>query len=220
MTPGLLTIEALEKGIDILALTDHNSGLNLPAFAELCDLCGIMPVFGLEVDTIEDVHVVCLFEKLKQAMEFSHFVEVMLPDIKNIPSKIGDQLIVNSEGTVTGTFDKFLLNTCGISFYDLIEEVLSRDGIVIPAHVDRMAYSAVANLGFLPDLPYSAVEMVNVKSNINVYGKTIITGSDAHFFQDIGKRAFYLEVPEISFAGLKKGLEQGKVSYLTPPPLF
>lgn len=213
MTPGLIAVQAMEKNIDILALTDHNSGLNLPPFAELCELCGIIPIFGLEVNTIEEVHVVCLFEQLKDALAFSSYVEFLLPDIKNIPTKIGDQLIVNSEGETIGTFDKTLIGTCGISFYDLVEEVLSRDGLVIPAHIDRPAYSAISNLGFLPELPYSAVEMVNVNLNIDVYGKTIITGSDAHCFEAIGKRSFFLDVPEKSFQGLKTGLKNGKVKF-------
>lgn len=213
LTPALLAVEAMEQGIDILALTDHNSGLNLPAFAEVCELCGLVGVYGMEVNTIEDVHVLSLFERLEDAVDFSSFIEFLLPNIPNRPDLFGNQLIVDEGGEVLGTFDKSLFSTSGISFSDLVEEVLSRDGLVIPAHIDRPANSAVANLGFLPDLPYSAVEAVKVPTGHEVWGKTVIQGSDAHYMEHVGRRSCRLEVPERSFQGLKAGLAAGEVIY-------
>ncbi|MFA6688815.1 MAG: PHP domain-containing protein [Sphaerochaetaceae bacterium] len=213
LTPALLAVEAMEQKIDILALTDHNCGRNLPAFAEACELCGIVGVYGMEVNTIEDVHVLALFAHLDDAMDFSSFIEYLLPDIPNRPDLFGNQLIVDIEGKTTGVFEKSLFSTSGISFSDLIEEVLSRDGLVIPAHIDRPSNSAVANLGFLPDLPYSAVEAVKVPTEHEVWGKTVIQGSDAHFLSHVGKRNCRLEVPQRSFQGLKQGLSEGIVVY-------
>jgi PHP family Zn ribbon phosphoesterase len=213
LTPALLAVEAMEQGIQILALTDHNCTRNLPAFAEACELCGIFGLFGIEVNTIEDVHVLVLFEKLQDAMEFGSFIEFLLPPIYNKPKLFGNQNIVNLEGEITGTVDKLLISTSGISFNDVIEEGLSRDALVIPAHIDRSANSVLANLGFLPDLPYSAVEAMRIPISANTYGKTILTGSDAHYLQHVGRRACYLDLPSLSFEDLKKGLETGKVSY-------
>jgi PHP family Zn ribbon phosphoesterase len=203
----------MEQGIQILALTDHNCTRNLPAFSEACELCGIMGLYGIEVNTIEDVHVLVLFEKLHDAMEFGSFIEFLLPPIKNNPKLFGNQNIVNLEGEVTGTVEKLLLSTSGISFNDVIEEGLSRDALVIPAHIDRNANSALSTLGFLPDLPYSAVEAIRLPVDAQTYGKTILTGSDAHYLQHVGRRACYLEMPNLSFASLKLGLASGKISY-------
>jgi PHP family Zn ribbon phosphoesterase len=213
LTPALLAIEAMEQGIDIIALTDHNCSRNLPAFKEACELCCIMGIYGIEVNTIEDVHVLTLFKNLDDAMEFGFFIESLLPNIKNKPSLTGNQNIVNIEGEIIGTFEKSLLTTCGISLEDVVSETLSRDGLVIPAHIDRSVNSILANLGFLPDLPYTALEARNPSSIKDSKGLTILTGSDAHYFENIGNKACYLEVPELSFEGLKQGLINGKVSY-------
>ncbi|MFA6774702.1 MAG: PHP domain-containing protein [Sphaerochaetaceae bacterium] len=211
-TPALLCIQAMEKGIQALALSDHNSCLNNPAFAEVAAVCGILPLFGIEVNTVEDVHVLVLFERLEDSMEFGSYIDHMLPDIKNDPHLLGNQLIVDADGKVTGTFPKSLISTSGISFEDTIEEGLSRDALVVPAHIDRYANSVLANLGFLPDLPYSAVEMIRPDLDAETWGKTRITGSDAHCFEQVGRRSFSLEVEERSFQGIKEGLRRGLVT--------
>ena len=69
LTPALLAVEAMEQGTGILALSDHNSARNLPAFKQACELCSVMAMFGVEVTTVEEVHVLTLFEKLEDAME-------------------------------------------------------------------------------------------------------------------------------------------------------
>lgn len=211
-TPALLAIQAMETGIQVLALSDHNTCLNNPAFSSVCQLCGIFPLFGIEVNTVEDVHVLVLFEHLEDSLEFGAFIDHLLPDIKNDPKLFGNQLIVDADGNTTGTFSKSLLSTSGISYEDTIEEGLSRDALVIPAHIDRPANSVLANLGFLPKLPYSAVEAIRPDLKAETWGNTIITGSDAHAYEQVGRRAFELEVDELSFSGIKEGLRRGLVT--------
>jgi len=213
MLPSLLAIEAMEQKIDIVALTDHNCTRNLPAFEEACNLCGIMGMYGLEVNTIEDVHVLSLYSNIKDAMEFGFYIESLLPDIENKPKLTGNQNIVDLSGEIIGTFKKSLLTTCGITLEDVVNETLARDGLVIPAHIDRSVNSILATLGFLPELPYSALEAIKPSEIIDTKGLSVITGSDAHYFENIGQRACFIEVPELSFEGLKQGLIDGIVSY-------
>lgn len=213
MTPGMLAFEAMERGISILGLSDHNCGRNLPAFKAACETCGIVPVMGVEVNTIEEVHVLALFGNLEDAMDFSGFIEFLLPDIPNRPELFGAQLIVNDREEVTGAFDKNLIGTCGISFSDLVEEVHSRDGLVIPAHIDRYALSVRASLGFLPDMKYSAVEVITIPPVMDTLGNTVIQGSDAHCLSDVGRRSCRIDMPEVSYEGLKEGLRNGIVKY-------
>lgn len=213
LTPALLAVEAMEQGIEILALSDHNCARNLPAFDQACQLCSIMGLFGIEVTTVEEVHVLTLFEKLKDAMEFGKFIEFLLPPIKNDIRLFGNQLVVNLEGEVLERVEKLLITTSGISFGEVVEEALSRDALVIPAHIDRYANSVLANLGFLPDLPYSALEAIRLPIQAETYHKTILTSSDAHCLAQVGRRSCFLELEEISFEGLKAGLCRGLVSY-------
>ncbi len=215
LTPALLAVEAMEQGISILALSDHNSARNLPPFKQACELCSIMALFGIEVTTVEEVHVLTLFEKLEDAMQFGSFIEYLLPPIKNDPHLFGNQLVVNLEGEVVEKVEKLLISTSGISFSDVIEEALSRDALVIPAHIDRFANSALANLGFLPNLPYSALEAIRLPVGAETYNKTILTASDAHRLEEVGRRSCYLEMEELSFEALKMALERGLVTYRT-----
>ena len=214
LTPALLAVEAMEQGIQILALCDHNSTRNLPAFKEACELCSLMGLYGMEVSTAEDVHILTIFENIEDAMQFGAFIEYLLPPIKNNPRLFGNQLVVNLEGEVCETVEKLLISSSGISFSDVVEEALSRDALVIPAHIDRSANSVLSNLGFLPDLPYSALEAVRIPVSAETYGKTILTGSDAHHLLQVGKRACFLEMEDISFKALKKALMEGNVSYM------
>ena len=213
LTPALQAVEAMEQGIGILALSDHNSARNLPAFKQACELCSVMAMFGVEVTTVEEVHVLTLFEKLEDAMQFGTFIEFLLPPIKNDPRLFGNQLVVNLEGEIVETVDKLLISTSGISFSDVVEEALSRDALVIPAHIDRSANSVLTNLGFLPDLPYSALEAIRIPVRAETYNKTILTASDAHRLEEVGCRSCYLELEEISFEALKAGLSRGLVTY-------
>ena len=215
MLPAVLAIEAMDAGIDILALTDHNSTRNLPAFAEACEIAGITGVYGLEVTTVEEVHVLALFEHLSDAMEFGEFIEFLLPDIRNAPQLFGDQLIVDLAGEVVGELEKSLFGAADISFENLIEEVLARDGLVIPAHIDRPSNSVLSNLGFLPELRYSALEAIRIPLMCETWSNPIIQGSDAHMIEHIGRRFCSIESTRPDFQGLKGALANNTVTYRT-----
>lgn len=206
LTPSLLAVEAMEQGIEILALSDHNSARNLPAFAEACELCCILPLFGMEVTTSEEVHVLTLFPRLEDALEFGTFVEFLLPPIKNDRRLFGNQLVVNLEGEVQEEVNAMLAAATSLSFSDVVEEALSRDALVIPAHIDRFANSALANLGFLPDLPYSALEAMHPPVHADTHGLVVLTGSDAHSLEQVGRRTCSLEMQDCSYESLKKAL--------------
>ncbi|MGM0432330.1 MAG: PHP domain-containing protein [Spirochaetota bacterium] len=210
-SPQALVKRAKEAGIDMVALTDHNCARNLPAFEISCRKNGLTAVYGLEVTTQEEVHVVCLFETLRQATDFGLFIEDKLPEIPNIPDIFGDQVYVDANENVLGFLEKSLLSGTTLSFDHLVQEVLSRDGLVIPAHIDRMAFGAVAQLGFLPDLPYSAVEVVHPPSPYETYDNTIITNSDAHHLKSVGQRTFSFEAGESPFSALRTALQENRV---------
>ena len=63
-TPNNVAGIASLSGLNIIALTDHNSTANCPAFFAACERFGITPIAGMELTTSEDIHVVCLFEEL------------------------------------------------------------------------------------------------------------------------------------------------------------
>ncbi|HOE84730.1 MAG TPA: PHP domain-containing protein [Sphaerochaeta sp.] len=202
MLPSLLALQAMEMGIQILALSDHNAAENLPAFAEACELCSIMPVFGIEVTTIEEVHLLVLFKRIEEAMAFSKEVQATLPKLRGKSSRFGRQIICDVAGNPIGESDVLLSGASSLSFDEVVTDALASGALVIPAHIDRPAYSVLANLGFLPDLPYTAVEMVHPTAQ----AWTVVTASDAHFLEEVGKRSCLIEMEEIGWEALKKSL--------------
>lgn len=213
--PSILALEAKDKGIDILALSDHNSTGNLTAFKEACDLVGITGIYGMEITTIEEVHLLSLFETVEAALDFSQIITESLIKIKNNTRLFGHQHIVNVDCEITGEVDYLLYGPSTYSFEELIRMILSYDGLAIPAHIDRPSNSALANLGFLPTSPYSAIEMIHLDRTYLDGPYPVIQGSDAHTLNHVGRRRTFIEGLRPDFSTLRSALEAHKVSYLT-----
>ncbi|MFA5570914.1 MAG: PHP domain-containing protein [Sphaerochaetaceae bacterium] len=214
MIPAVIAIEALDKGIDILALTDHNSTRNLPAFSQACEIAGITPIFGIETTTIEEIHLLSLFKTLEEAMDFGTWIESLLPPLKNNSRLFGHELVVDVEGEVLEELDLFLYGPADISYDELVLKSLNLGALAIPAHIDRHANSVISNLGFLPPLPYSAVESIAYPPTVDTGPYTVIQSSDAHYAEHIGRRRFFIETEKEGFDALKEALELNAVTML------
>lgn len=190
-TPNNIAGMAKLCGLDIVALTDHNTCKNCPAFFKAAEKNGIIPIAGMEITTSEDIHVVCLFERLEDAMKFDEFVESKRFKIKNKPEIFGEQLILDGDDQIIGK-DEFLLpNATTVSIEDVSDVVAKHGGICYPAHIDRPSNGIITILGTLPeDPPFNTVEL-NSKDSIEEfkikYGlsdKHIVISSDAHYLTD------------------------------------
>ena len=76
MTPNNIAGMGVLNGLNIMALTDHNTSKNCPAFFKAAKKNGIIPIAGMELTTAEDIHIVCLFPELEAAMEFDNTVDL------------------------------------------------------------------------------------------------------------------------------------------------
>ncbi len=210
MTPGNIVNMSLLKGLDIIAVTDHNSCANLPAVLEIARENGLMVIPGMEVQTKEEVHIVCLFKKLEGAMKFAEIVYNSLPDIRNNEEVFGTQLIFNSRDEIVGKENRLLLSSTVLSVSDVFILVRGLGGICIPAHVDRPGFSIIDNLGFIPpDLKVKTIEISKKNTPEAVIKKypflnkyKYILSSDAHYLQDISEREFFIELDCLSISEL------------------
>ena len=203
MSPGLIAQTAAAKKIEVLALTDHNCSLNCPAFAFHCKRIGIIPVYGMEVTAAEEVHILTLFANIEEAMAFSDFIYSILTPFLNNPDKTGDQVYVDEDDNILGEVEYYLTNAANISIDDLGPKAAEYNGIVIPAHIDRPAFSMTSQLGVVVKGPWTALESVRIPPHsklgdqnsplLNTYNYPLITGSDAHYPEHIGRRPFELE---------------------------
>ena len=150
MTPNNIAGMAAIKGLQILALTDHNSAKNCPAFFEACKQQGIIAVAGMELSTAEDIHLVCLFGELEDAMRFDAEIEKHLMPIKNRPEIFGEQYIMNGDDEVTGEFETLLISATDLPIDEAIALAKSFGAHVHPAHIDRESNGIIAILGDIP----------------------------------------------------------------------
>ena len=192
MSPRILAEIAAAKKIEVLALTDHNSGLNCPAFGFHCRRLGIIPVYGIEVTTREEIHVLALFAGPGAVKEFGEYVYSIITPFVNIPEKSGDQVYVDENDNILGEVEYFLVNAADIGVDELGAKVSEYGGIVIPAHVDRPAFSMTSQLGVVVHGPWAALECVRIPSSVNTFHYPLVTGSDAHYPEHVGRRPFKL----------------------------
>lgn len=198
MTPDSIAGMGELNKLDIMALTDHNTLKNCPAFFKAADRHGIIPVAGAELTTAEDIHVVCLFATLSGAMEFEKVLESKRVKIKNRPDIFGEQRIADENDNITGTDDYLLINATAFSLEEVPAAVEKYGGVCFPAHIDRQANGLLAVLGLFPEKPYFPTAEVHdgekAAEYAEKYSKKIITSSDAHYLWDINERGAYVEL--------------------------
>ncbi|MCL1930607.1 MAG: PHP domain-containing protein, partial [Treponema sp.] len=141
MSPRRIVEIAVARRLKVMALTDHNSSLNCPAFAKLCLRFGIIPIFGMEATTSEEIHALCLFTNLEASLAFNEYAYSILAPFLNNPEKTGDQVYVDEEDNIEGEVEYYLVNPLDLSIESLGAKAAEYGGIVIPAHVDRPAFS-------------------------------------------------------------------------------
>lgn len=186
------------NGLDIMALTDHNTAKNCPAFFKAAKRHGIIPLGGMELTTAEDIHMVCLFDVLDNAMAFSEYIESRRIPIKNRTDIFGNQLICDDEDNIIGTEENLLSNATTVSLDEAPELVKSFGGVCFPAHIDRQANGILAVLGAFPDKPYFPVCEVHDSEKMQEYAeeyqKRIVSSSDAHYLWDIREKDMFFEL--------------------------
>ena len=200
-TPNNIAGMASLSELDIVALTDHNSAKNCPAFFTAAEKYGIIPIAGMELTSSEDIHVICLFEKLSDALKFDNYVENNRHLIKNKPEFFGEQLILDGEDNVIGEEQNLLTNATFISIDDVKRVVEEFGGIAYPAHIDRDSNGIISVLGAIPpDTEFKFFELHDgfKKSEYSLrYGideSKFIVSSDAHYLTSIKDRENYLEL--------------------------
>lgn len=207
MSPGEILRRAGEAGLNLIAITDHNMCENGAALRVLAANSGISVLYGMELETAEEVHLVCLFDTLHAALEWQETVYPHLPDIQNDPERFGDQAVVDAEENILRFEARLLVNATDIPLAAAWRMVETRGGLAIPAHVDRSAHSLISQLGFVPtDIEFAAVELSRfapadflIRQAQWLHALPAVRFSDAHFPEEIGlqRTRFVLETPTI-----------------------
>jgi len=199
LSPRIIAELAVRRGIKVLALTDHNTSLNCSAFAKACPPRGILPLFGMEATTQEEIHILCLFTSLEASLDFSKYAYSILMPFLNNPAKTGDQVYVDEDDNIEGEVEYYLVSPLDLSVDNIGMKVAEYGGIVIPAHVERSAFSMTSQLGVITPGPWAALECRSLPPLINgerldTLGYHLITSSDAHYPEHVGRKPFEMNI--------------------------
>lgn len=199
MTPNNIVNMSLLKGLEMIAVTDHNSCRNARAVMRAAE--GRLKVIpGLEVTTSEEVHVLCYFSDIDAAEDMGSFVGKNMCGIENKPEIFGRQLIMNENDEVVGEERELLVAATVLDIYTVGEEVNRRGGIFVPAHIDRSSCSVLSNLGFMPpDIYFDAVEITERGMPLfaeEYSDRPILTSSDAHYLEDIAEKGRFFDMTD------------------------
>ncbi len=181
------------KGLSLISLTDHNSGHNLKAMEKAASEFGLIFIPGIEVTTVEEVHVLTYFKNTHAAVEFGEMLYDSLPDISNRPDIFGRQNIMDENDEAAGELDKLLLQATPFSINELATLAFKAGGCAVPAHINRDSFSVLANLGFMPPGLFRTAEVATglpcPALDPSIY---IFHSSDAHNLGDISEPAYTL----------------------------
>ncbi len=206
MIPPLIVETAIEQGIDIIAITDHNSSANVQAVQKAATGLPLTVLPGMELQTSEEVHCLCLFDRLDQLEELQKVVDASLPRMQNQPEHFGEQFVVDETGEFIRREDRLLIISTSLTITQAFNLVDSLDGLFIPAHVDRKAFGLIENLGFVPtDIPIEALEISRHLSISRIESQfpqiksfPLLRGGDAHSLNEfLGANNFTIESPTI-----------------------
>ena len=214
MLPPLIVEVAIAAGLDLIAIADHNSCENAGAVIEAASNTGLAVIPGLEVQTAEGVHVLCLFGSLDHALAMQSTVYGKLPKLPPDGKLFSQQFVVGKDGEFLGFCREFLSLPCGMDIDDLYARIQDLGGLIIPSHIDRKESGLCGVLGFVPDSPsFDALEVSRNTAPSQAGGKflgigktTVLSNSDAHWLAAIGERRTALRMEHRNLAELRMAL--------------
>lgn len=209
MTPVSIVGFAKLSGLDLIAVSDHNGIANVSVALKAGAEFGVTVVPAMELQTQEDVHLLCLFERLDELEEF--YQTVRFQPIQNRPDIFGNQWIYDEEDVVIGREERLLLTASDLSVGEAAKRVSRFGGVAVPAHIDREANGMVQILGDVTE-EFHTVELSTKSSEAERqhWAKRfrILVDSDAHTFGEIGL-ASVMNLPDRSVKTLLNVLQKG-----------
>ena len=215
MTPNNIVNMASLKGLQFIAVTDHNAIDNVAPTIAAAANHNLQVIPGIEITTQEEVHLLAYFQTAGQLVHFYQEVKNTLPSLNNRPDIFGHQYIFDQSDQIISEDPRLLMNAMQISFDQMVHLIRKHHGIPVPAHVNRNSFSVLSNLGFIPaGLPINTIEVVidpqNKQEILQFEQYRQIISSDAHDLGSILEQVFFIELNEIALRELINWLDTPK----------
>lgn len=204
MAPRAIVDTALAKGLDLIAITDHNSCAMAATVGRIAAERGLGFLHGIEFQTAEEVHVLGYFDDADRCRAAATEAYSYLPDHRNDPLAFGDQVIVDEHETILRIEPKLLVNSLTLTIEEVFALIRRHAGLAVPAHIDREAFGIIAQLGFIHDnLRPALVEVAGETVPSTVGDVPILRSSDAHSLEEIGRRTTTIVMDAVSVRELR-----------------
>ena len=195
MSPCRIIARAHGAGLGMVGITDHNASANVRPTLEQGRRYGICVVPGVEMTSREEAHVLVLFDRIETLDEWQQVIDDNLPAAANVPDIFGDQVVYSCDDEIVALDERLRQVGVNMGLSRVVEAVHERGGVVIPSHVFRNRHSLTSQLGLIDaDAGYDALEtrwrdwqQQDRHVGDCAYGYPVITGSDAHFLEDVGR---------------------------------
>jgi len=216
MTPLKIVQLALSRELNMIAITDHNSAENVAAAKKAAEGTGLIILSGMEITSLEEVHLLALFEDLDIALQLQSVIYLHLPSEENDERLYGHQIVVNEFNEIIGFNKRLLISATSLPVYNIFKLIKSLNGICIASHIDRNSFSVLSQLAFIPeDLAFDALEIspnLSRQEAVALYEGLKkfpwVSFSDAHCLKDVGRRRTIFTVRNLSFQGLQQTFQE------------
>ncbi len=214
MVPTRIVARALEAGLQAIGICDHNSAGNVAAVRKAAGGGPLRVLGGMEITTCEEAHILALFDELEGLSLLERLVQEGLAG-RNDPEAWGDQILVDARDQPVGIEERLLSGASALTAEAAVREIRALGGLAIASHVDRPAFSLAHQLGFIPpELPLDAVEISwhhrGDRAPFRAFGFPLVSFSDAHFPEEIGRTRTDFRVAEPSVRRLRQALQAGE----------
>lgn len=210
MHPSALVREAIQCGLDVIAISDHNASENVKYVMAAAIGTPLVVLPAMEITTREEAHVLAWFDTIESLRALQETIYDHLEGL-NDEDIFGCQVVVNEHGEVEGFNEKLLIGATNITLEDVVRRIHELGGLAAAAHIDRESFSVLGQLGFIPDTV--ALDALEISSRMSIAGArktypelaryTFVTSSDAHYLRDIGGVSTKIRMQEPTVAELK-----------------
>ncbi len=219
MSPKKIVRQSLARGLDIIAVCDHNSIENAGAILQEGRRSGLHVLPGMEICSREEVHILAIFDRLAAAESMQQFVYDRLPG-ENRPAVFGHQVVADANDDVVEENQRLLIGASRLGLYEVVRQTHALGGLSVTSHVDRQAFSIIGQLGFIPeDLAIDGIEISRRLTHRDACEKfpgierfACVRSSDAHYLKDIGivSTVLRLAAPTVDEIRLALKAEHGR----------
>lgn len=193
---------ALAAGLEGIAVTDHNSVGGLEAMREAASRSGLWVLPGVELSA-KGGHILALFERDTPTQRLHRLLQ---------------SLGFGEEGRGLGYWETPLW------IDEVFRQIGEAGGVAIAAHIDRRPKGFIAS-----EEPLAAKMRIHSSDHLEALEITVprdrsrwrqgqmphypkrypcIQGSDAHAPDEVGRRPFYIKVPELTLAYLRLAFQE------------